>query len=91
MPERCHSERRRRIFIYLRFRIVFSNLSPIHPQRGGEGKGIQLPRFAKIFPVYKDARKGRNPKTGEEIEIAAQVTARMLPLSGLKNALNGKE
>ena len=56
-----------------------------------EGKGIQLPRFSKIYPLKKEARKGRNPHTGEEIEIPAQVVAKMLPLSGLKNALNGKE
>ena len=56
-----------------------------------EGKGVQLTRFGKIYPVRKEARKGRNPQTGEEIEIAAQVTAKMLPLAGLKNALNGKE
>jgi len=56
-----------------------------------EKKGVQIPRFAKIFPVHKDARKGRNPQTGEEIEIPAQTVAKMLPLSGLKNALNGKE
>lgn len=56
-----------------------------------DGKGIQLTRFAKIYPVYKEARRGRNQHTGEEIEIPAQVVARMLPLAGLKNALNGKE
>lgn len=56
-----------------------------------DGKGVQLVGFAKLFPVYKEARRVRNPITGEEIEIKAQVSARMLPLVALKNALNGKE
>ena len=55
------------------------------------GKGVQLPRFAKIYPVHKEARKGRNPRSGKEIEIPAQAVVRMLPFIGLKNALNGKE
>lgn len=71
--------------------LVLSAFCEAAKQTMKEGKGIQIPRFAKIFPVYKEARKGRNPMTGEEIEIAASVSAKMLPLSGLKNALNGKE
>lgn len=56
-----------------------------------DGKGIQLTRFAKLYPVRREARKGHNPQTGEEIEIPAQTAVKFLPLSELKNALNGKE
>ena len=50
--------------------LVLSAFCEAAKQTMKEGKGIQIPRFAKIFPVYKEARKGRNPMTGEEIEIA---------------------
>ena len=70
---------------------VLTAFCEVAKQTMKEGKGVQLPRFAKIYPLKKEARKGRNPQTGEEMEIPAQVVAKMLPFSGLKNALNGKE
>ncbi len=37
-----------------------------------EGKTVNWIQFLKLEPVYKGSRPGRNPKTGEEIQIPAQ-------------------
>jgi nucleoid DNA-binding protein len=36
-----------------------------------EGKEIRLIGFGTFKKAHRDARKGRNPQTGEEIQIAA--------------------
>jgi DNA-binding protein HU-beta len=53
--------------------------------QGGE---VTLPGIAKIGVKTRPARKGRNPGTGAEIDIAASNAAKFTPLKALKDALN---
>ena len=52
---------------------------------GGE---VPLPGFGKLSVKARPARKGRNPRTGEPLEIPACRTAKFTPAKALKDALN---
>ena len=54
-------------------------------KNGGE---ITLPGLGKLLAKKSAARKGRNPATGEEINIAAKVSAKFSAAKALKDALN---
>jgi len=49
---------------------------------------IRLPGFGTFRNVHHDARVGRNPSTGEQIQIAAKDTPRFVPAKALKEAIN---
>ena len=49
-----------------------------------EGKTVSIHRFGKLSVVDRPARKGRNPKTGEAVEIPAKRVVRFKPSSILK-------
>ncbi len=53
---------------------------------GGE---VRLTGFGSFSVSDRAARKGRNPATGEAIQIAASKQPRFRAGKGLKNALNG--
>lgn len=42
----------------------------------------------KFFAVYKNARKGRNPQSGESIEIAAKYQPKVRFGANVKDAIN---
>ncbi len=53
-----------------------------------EGDKVTLPGFG-IFEVrQRNARTGRNPQTGETIEIAASKAPAFKPATALKTAVN---
>ena len=52
-----------------------------------EGK-VTLTGFCTFTAKKKEARTGRNPKTGAPVKIAARVTATIKAGSKLKDALN---
>lgn len=43
------------------------------------GEDVTLRNFGRLFPHPRDARIGRNPKTGEAIEIPSKVVAKFKP------------
>lgn len=49
---------------------------------------ITLPGFGKFSTSKRAARTGRNPQTGEPLDIAAATVAKFSPAKGLKDALN---
>ncbi len=51
------------------------------------GKPVQLVGFGTFKVSKRKARLGRNPKTGEQIKIAASKTVRFSPGQGLKQSL----
>ena len=53
-----------------------------------EGKAVALPGFGTFKPKHRSARQGRNPRTGEMVDIAASTSAGFTPAKGLKDALN---
>jgi DNA-binding protein HU-beta len=54
--------------------------------RGGE---VSLAGFGKFSVSKRAARTGRNPATGETIQIAASKAAKFSAASALKQRLNG--
>ena len=53
------------------------------------GGMIMLPGLGKIEAVSRPARPGRNPKTGEAVEIPARKAVKFKPSGDLKASLNG--
>jgi integration host factor subunit alpha len=55
------------------------------------GEKIKISGFGNFIVREKKSRVGRNPQTGEEIEISARRVLTFRPSQVLKNALNGEE
>ena len=53
--------------------------------RGGE---ISITGFGKFHVAQRNARQGRNPQTGETIQIGASRVPRFSAGAGLKQAVN---
>jgi len=49
---------------------------------------VQIVGFGSFKVNKRDARKGRNPQTGEEIKIAARMVPKFVPGKALKDAVN---
>src|SRR5213593_4293190 len=52
-----------------------------------KGEPVAITGFAKFAKVERAARMGRNPATGEAIQIKASKKARITPLKGFKDAV----
>ena len=52
------------------------------------GEKISIVGFGTFAVAEREARTGRNPKTGEEIEIAASKSPKFKAGSALKDAVN---
>lgn len=53
------------------------------------GREVTLPGLGKLSVKHKAGRTGRNPKTGEEIEIPAKTVPHFSAAKALKDAVNG--
>ncbi|OGS90833.1 MAG: hypothetical protein A2Z95_06090 [Gallionellales bacterium GWA2_60_18] len=53
------------------------------------GDEVTLPGLGKLSVKGSAARKGRNPSTGEEIDIAAKNVPKFSAAKALKDAVNG--
>jgi DNA-binding protein HU-beta len=53
------------------------------------GEKVQITGFGSFETRSRDARKGRNPRTGKEIEIGASTSAAFRPGKGLKDSIGG--
>ena len=56
-----------------------------------KGDSLTLPGFGTFEVRERAARTGRNPKTGEKLEIGASRVAAFKPGAALKAAINGTE
>jgi integration host factor subunit alpha len=54
-----------------------------------QGQKIKIAGFGNFIVRQKTARKGRNPKTGEEIEISRRKVVTFKPSQLLRKAVNG--
>ena len=50
---------------------------------------ISLPGIGKLKVSERPARTGRNPSTGQAIEIAAKKVVKLVPAKSLTDGLNG--
>jgi DNA-binding protein HU-beta len=53
------------------------------------GDPVAISGFAKFSKSERAARQGRNPQTGETIQIAAKTAAKITPLKGFKDVVLG--
>ena len=53
-----------------------------------KGDEVSIPGFGKFKVASREARTGRNPATGETIQIAASKKLAFSPAKQLKDALN---
>jgi len=56
-----------------------------------KGEKIKLAGFGNFVVKEKATRRGRNPQTGEEIEISSRRILTFKPSQVLKSAINGEE
>ena len=54
-----------------------------------EGEKVKLSGFGNFVIRQKEVRKGRNPKTGQEMEITARRVLTFKPSQKLKDHING--
>lgn len=55
-----------------------------------QGEEVSLFGFGKFKLSERAARKGRNPRTGEAVKIAASKSLKFTPARSLKTSLNTK-
>jgi len=53
-----------------------------------EDKNVKISNFGNFVIRKKNSRTGRNPKTGEEIEIPARTVVTFKPSQKLKDTIN---
>jgi len=54
------------------------------------GKNVSIPGFGKFTSKDRAARKGRNPRTGAEIDIPKSTVVSFTPGKGLKDSVGKK-
>ena len=67
--------------------VVDATFQAIADELAGGGE-VSVAGFGKFSVSERSAREGRNPATGEAIQIAASKGARFSAASGLKKQLN---
>lgn len=65
---------------------LFSVDTGIISQALKSGDKVQITGFGSFETKKREARKGRNPRTGKEIDIAASTSAAFRPGKGLKDS-----
>ena len=68
---------------------ILEEVLNILKDRLADGRHVKLSGFGKFQVNRKNARKGRNPITGEEITISARRVLTFKPSQKLRKALNG--
>jgi DNA-binding protein HU-beta len=58
-------------------------------EAAAKGEDVSIPGFGKFKVQDKPARTGRNPATGQAVEIAAARKVAFPPAKQLKDAVNG--
>lgn len=56
-----------------------------------QGEKIKIAGFGNFVVKEKSTRRGRNPQTGEEIEISSRRILTFKPSQVLKSSINGEE
>ncbi len=56
-----------------------------------QGERVSIAGFGAFGTQERSARRARNPRTGETIEIPAKRVPRFVPGSALRQAVNGSE
>lgn len=62
---------------------VLDGLARVTSKCLGEGEDVVMPGIAKLTTQHRAARNGRNPSTGEAIQIAAKTVVSIKPVKAL--------
>lgn len=68
---------------------VLRALGPTVQQALAQGEAVPLPGIGILSAKKRPARRGRNPRTGAELEIPACTVPMFRPSKDLKATLNG--
>ena len=71
--------------------IIVDELFEIIKENLEQGEKVKISGFGNFVVKHKEPRKGRNPQTGDELEIAARKVVSFKPSQVLKKALNDKD
>lgn len=71
--------------------IIVDELFEIIKETLEQGEKVKISGFGNFVVKQKEPRKGRNPQTGDELEIAARKVVSFKPSQVLKKALNDKD
>lgn len=67
--------------------MVFDKVFAVVKKAVANGDKVQVQNFGNFEAVERAARKGRNPQTGEEINIAAKKAPKFAPAKAFKDAV----
>jgi integration host factor subunit alpha len=67
---------------------LFESVFEIIKDELGKGNPVMISGFGKWTVKSKKERKGRNPKTGEDVPIAARKVVTFKPSPNLRDAVN---
>ena len=67
--------------------VVLNTFCEVITESLANGEKVTIPGFGSFDVTYRDARRGRNPKTGEAIDIPAKITPKFSAGSHLKQVL----
>lgn len=70
---------------------LFDSASGTIAQAVKAGEQVSIPGFGKFRPRKRPARKGRNPRTGAEIDIPERTVVAFTPGKGLRDTLEGSD
>ncbi len=66
---------------------LLDGLARVASKELGEGGEVTIPGLVKLTTRERAARKGRNPRTGEEIDIPVKTVVSVKVLKGLADLL----
>lgn len=69
-------------------RIVVESVFKAVVSAAQHGDEVSIPGFGKFKVASREARQGRNPATGETIQIAASKKLNFTPAKQVKDAMN---
>ena len=70
---------------------VFEELATLASREVKENGEFSLPGFGKLVLSERKAREGRNPQTGETIQIPAKTTLKFRVSKGMKDTVVPKK
>lgn len=68
---------------------VLHALADVVTERVVANDTVTIQGFVKFEQTQRQARTGRNPQTGAEMQIPAQAAVKVSALAGLKNSVKG--
>ena len=66
---------------------VVDALTEIVVERMRAGLELRLARFGGFVPVRREARRGRNPRTGAAMDLPGRTIVRFRPAQAVRDAL----